>query len=104
MGGAETRLKWATIMRVYWRIFADPAKSWSASLFKALVVVAAAFLALNVALPEVGVPYFSRAHVVDVMDSLADLLVWYLVLIFVRERDEARAQVKACSHVSSERG
>jgi hypothetical protein len=104
MGGAETGLKWATVMRIYWQVYAAPAKSWSAKVFKVLVVVAVAFVVLDVALPGVDVPYFSRAHVMEIMDSLADLLGWYLVLMFVRERDEARAQVKACSHVTGERG
>ncbi|MGI5274741.1 hypothetical protein ACQEUU_37290 [Nonomuraea sp. CA-218870] len=93
--GGETRPKWVTVLHGFWLIFALPAQSYAAKFCKFWIVAGCVFLVLEAAAPGVGESYLSRAYLADVADAVVDVMVWYLALWFVRERDEARAEVKA---------
>jgi hypothetical protein len=76
--------------RNLWRIFAEPAQSRGAKLCKFLVVFEAVFFVLDVVAPGGGVSHFSGAHLLDAYGSLVDVMVWFVALWFVRERDAWR--------------
>jgi hypothetical protein len=84
---------WAGILRVYrWTLFASP-RSSAAKLCTFFIVVAAIRVAFELLLPGAGVEYLSWDHLYDVGDPVADGLMWFLALMFVRERDMARVTV-----------
>lgn len=93
--GGETRPKWALVLLILWRAFADPAQSFAVKFCKFWIVAGSIFLVLEAAAPGVGESYLSRAHLADVADAVVDVMVWYLALWLARERDDARAEVKA---------
>lgn len=70
-----------------WRVWADPAESEAAHFLKLMVPLAAVGYALRVAFPDGWPRIFSN--------TLAEAGLWYALLWVVRQRDEARAEVKA---------
>lgn len=86
---------WVRVLRVYrWVLFA-PGRSTAAKVCTAFFVFKVVMAVLELLLPGVGIEYLSRDHLYDVGGHVADGLVWFLALMFVRERDEARAELKA---------
>ena len=86
---------WGNVLRVMWRAFAAPARTFAAKFCKFWIVAGCVFLLLEMLAPDVGESYLSFRHVADIADAAVDVMVWYLALWFVRERDEARAELKA---------
>jgi hypothetical protein len=81
------------VLRRAWRVYADPATSGAARFAKVLL--------------PIEIVYFTIRLVNDLFDwppilaslatgtTLEQVLLWYALLWFVRERDEARAELKA---------
>jgi hypothetical protein len=74
-------------LRRAWRVYADPAESEAAHFLKLMVPLAVAGFVLRVAFPDGWPRIFSN--------TLAEAALWFALLWVVRQRDEARAEVKA---------
>lgn len=72
------------VLRVYWHVYAAPAKSDAAKVLKVVLPLEIVALAYRMLAPEEW-PTLSGV-------TLLQVLMWYLMLWFVRERDEARTQ------------
>lgn len=94
MADEKPQPKWVRILNVYrWVLFA-PARSTAAKVCTFFVVFRAIRAVLELLLPGAGIEYLSWDHLYDVGGYVADTLVWFLALMFVRERDAARAHVR----------
>lgn len=69
-----------------WRVYADPAESDAAASLKALIPLEIVGFVLKVTWPEL----WGRSIGVTVVE----IALLYLMLRFVRQRDEARAELK----------
>ena len=74
-------------LRRAWRVYADPAESEAAHFLKVMVPLAAVGYVVRVAFPDGWPRIFSN--------TLAEAGLWCALLWVVRQRDEARAVVKA---------
>jgi hypothetical protein len=89
----RTKPRWLRVLNVYrWVLFA-PGRSAAAKVCTAFFVLKVVMAALELLLPGVGIEYLSRDHLYDVSGHVADGLVWFLALMFVRERDQTRAEL-----------
>lgn len=85
---------WVDVLRAYrWVLFSSP-RSSSAKLCRFFIAFAAILAVLELLLPGKGIDYLSWAHLNDVGEHVMDGLTWFLALLFVRERDAARAELK----------
>lgn len=74
-------------VRRAWRTYADPAASDAAASLKVLIPLEMVGFALKVTWPDL----WGRSIGV----TLVEIVLLYLMLRFVRQRDEARAELKA---------
>jgi hypothetical protein len=81
-----TTPKFVRILYGFWRIYADPAKSEAAKALKVLIPLEIASFAYRMWAPEEW-PRLAGTN-------LMQIFLWYALLWFVRQRDEARAQLK----------
>lgn len=94
MTGEKPKPTWAGVLAVYrWVLFA-PRQSTAAKACTFFIVFAAIAAVLELLLPGAGVEYLSWDHLYGIGDDVADGLTWFLALMFVRERDQARAALK----------
>jgi hypothetical protein len=70
-----------------WHVYADPAGSETASLLKVMVPASVAGFVYHVAAPEGWPPV--------AFDTLTEVVLWCALLWVVRQRDDARAALKA---------
>jgi hypothetical protein len=97
MADEKPQPKWVGILNVYrWVLFA-PARSTAAKVCTAFFVFKTIQAVLELLLPGAGIEYLSWGHLLDVGGHVADGLVWFLALMFVRERDAARTELKRTS-------
>ncbi|MER7361908.1 hypothetical protein [Nonomuraea wenchangensis] len=95
MGSGKPSTGWRVVPSALWRAFAAPAQSFGAKFCKVWLVAEVAFAVMDVLAPGAGVAYWSGHHLADIAGALADVMVLCMALWFVRQRDEARAEVKA---------
>jgi succinate-acetate transporter protein len=91
----KARTRYMSILLGCWRIFAAPAQSKGAKIFKVFVVIEAVSFVLTVLLPKAGYPHLSLRYFSGVSGALMDVVAWYMVLWYVRERDNLRVLLKA---------
>jgi hypothetical protein len=94
MADQKSHPKWVAVLRVYrWVLFA-PGRSTAAKVCTFFVVFEVISAVLELLLPGRGIEYLSWDHLYDVGGYVEDGLVWFLALMFVRERDAARKRLE----------
>lgn len=95
MAGEKPKPTWAGVLAVYRCVLFAPGRSSAAKLCQFFIAFAAILAVLELLLPGKGIDYLSWAHLNDVGEHVVDGLTWFLALMFVRERDAARAKAEA---------
>ncbi|MET8985858.1 hypothetical protein ABZW49_10455 [Nonomuraea wenchangensis] len=82
-----------------WRVYADPAKSEAASFLKVMIPIEVVCFAVRVTNDLLEWPPLFAGLVSGT--TLTQVLLWYAMLAFVRQRDEARAELANHEKITS---